>query len=151
MKPLFVLLGVFVISLVITKIAHRKWQPALSGRIAISIMLLFTAMAHFAFTKGMSLMLPAFIPYKVEIVYLTGIIEIIAAIGIVIPGFRLITAWLLIAFFILIIPANITAAIKQVNYQKGTYDGSGLTYLWFRIPLQLLFVAWTYLSAIKKW
>lgn len=149
MKPLIVLLSVFAISLFATKFFRNSYDFALSGRIAMSVMLLFTAIAHFAFTKGMAMMLPDFIPYKTATIYLTGIIEIAAAFGLFIPTLRVVTAWLLIAFFILILPANIYAAVKHVDYQKGTSEGSGLTYLWFRIPLQILFIVWTYLSAIK--
>jgi uncharacterized membrane protein len=150
MKPLFVLLSVFVVSLVLTKIFRGNFEFAMSGKIAMSIMLLFTAMAHFVFTKGMSLMLPAFIPFKTELVYLTGFIEIICAIGLFIPVSSAMTAWILIAFFILIIPANINAAIQHLDYQKGTFDGSGLSYLWLRIPLQVIFICWTYFSFIKR-
>lgn len=149
MKPLIVLLSVFAISLLTTKFVRGNFELALSGRIAMSAMLVFTAVAHFAFTKGMAMMLPDFIPFKTGIVYLTGIIEIAAAIGLFISNFRVITAWLLIAFFILILPANIFAAIKHIDYQKGTFDGNGLTYLWFRVPLQILFIIWVYVSSIK--
>lgn len=149
MKPLIVLLGTFGFSLLVTKILYGNFEFTLSGRMAMSVMLVFTAVAHFAFTKGMSMMLPDFIPYKTTIIYLTGIIEIAAAIGLFIPGLRVITAWSLIVFFILILPANIYAAVKHIDYQKGTFDGNSLTYLWFRIPLQMLFIIWTYLSAIK--
>ncbi len=149
MKPLIVLLSVFAISLLSTKIFRGNYEFALSGRIAMSAMLVFTAVGHFVFTKGMTMMLPQFIPYKTEAVYLTGVIEIVAAIGLLIPNFNGLVAWLLIVFFILILPANIYAAIKNVDYQKGTFDGSGLTYLWFRIPLQVVFIVWTYLSVIK--
>lgn len=149
MKPLIVLFLAFVFSLFIAKAFRGSYDFSLSGRIAMSVMLLFTAVAHFAFSKGMAMMLPDFMPYKTASVYLTGIIEIAAAIGLFIPSFRLITAWMLIAFFILILPANIYAALKHVDYQKATFDGSGLEYLWFRIPLQILFIVWTYLAAIK--
>ena len=149
MKPLIVLLSVFAVSLFVNKILNGVYDFALSGRIAMSAMLAFTAIAHFAFTKGMAMMLPGFIPYKTATVYLTGVIEIIAAFGLFISNFRVITAWLLIAFFILILPANIYASMKQVNYQKASFDGNGLAYLWFRIPLQILFIFWTYLAAIK--
>jgi uncharacterized membrane protein len=149
MKPLIVLLSVFAISLVATKIFRGNYEFALSGRIAMSAMLIFTAVAHFTFTKGMAMMLPDFIPYKIEIIYLTGIIEIAAAIGLFIPGFRVVTGWLLIAFFVMILPANIYAAIKQVDIEKGTFDGNGLSYLWLRIPMQVLFIVWTYFSTIK--
>lgn len=150
MKPLIVLLSVFGVSLLLTKIIRANFEFALSGKIAISAMLFFTAVGHFAFTQGMTMMLPDFIPYKTETVYLTGIIEIVAAIGLFIPNFRVITAWLLIAFFILILPANIYASVKYVDYQKGTFDGNGLSYLWFRIPLQIIFIIWTYFSSIKS-
>lgn len=150
MKPLIVLFGVFVICLLATKMVRGNYEFALPGRIALSAMLIFTAVAHFAFTKGMAMMLPECIPYKTETIYLTGIIEIAAAIGLFIPTLRVITAWLLIAFFILILPANIYAAIKHIDYQKGNFYGNGLTYLWFRIPLQILFIVWTYLSSIKS-
>src|SRR5690625_7540557 len=96
----------------------------------------------------MSMMLPDFIPFKTETVYLTGVIEIAAAIGLFIPNFRGVTAGLLIVFFILILPANIFAAINHIDYQNGTFDGHGLTYLLFRVSLQVLFIVWTYLSAI---
>lgn len=150
MKPLIVLLSVFLISLLTTKFVRGHYDVALSGRIAMSAMLVFTAIGHFAFTDGMVMMLPDFIPFKTEVVYFTGIIEIAAALGLLIPHLRIITAWLLIVFFILILPANIYAAIKQVDYQKATFDGNGLSYLWFRIPLQILFMVWTYFSAIKR-
>lgn len=149
MKPLLILISVFALALLANKIINSNFELALSGRIAMSAMLLFTAIGHFAFTKGMSMMVPDFVPFKTEVVYLTGIIEIVAAIGLFIPSFRVLTAWLLIAFFVLMLPANIYAAVNHIDYQKGTFDGHGLTYLWFRIPLQALFIAWTYLSAIK--
>lgn len=94
-------------------------------------------------------MVPRFIPFKTGIVYLTGVIEILFAIGVLIPAYRVFTAWSLIIFLILVLPANIYAAIQRVDYQKATFNGSGINYLWFRIPLQILFIVWTYLSCIK--
>lgn len=149
MKPLIVLLSVFVTSIFVTKLFRDNFEFALAGRIALSAMLAFTAVAHFVFTKGMAMMLPDFIPYKTETVYITGVIEIVAAVGLIIPSFRVITAWLLVAFFMLILPANIYAAIRLIDYQKGSFTGSGPVYLWFRIPLQILFILWTYFSAIR--
>lgn len=149
MKPLIVLLVSFVISLIVLKIINGEMDYALSGRIAMSVMLLFTSIAHFVFTKGMAMMLPPFIPFKIEIVYLTGFIEMVAAIGLLIPRLSEVTGWLLIVFFILLLPANIYAASKQIDYEKASFEGKNLNYLWFRIPLQIVFIAWVYFSAIK--
>jgi len=151
MKPLVILFSVFVITLLLTRIFRGHYEFALSGRIAMSAMLVFTAIGHFAFSKGMTMMLPQFIPYKTTMIYLTGFIEVIAAIGLFVPNLRILTAWLLIAFFILILPANIYAAVTNVNYQKGSFDGPGLNYLWFRVPLQILFIVWTYMWSIRDY
>ncbi|GAB3226834.1 DoxX family protein [Spirosoma arcticum] len=142
MKPLLVLLDAFIVSIVSLKLFSKEWNYLLAGNIAMTTMLLFTAVGHFAFTKGMTMMLPNFVPFKKELVYLTGVTEVVAAIGLLISSFRTVTAILLILFFILLLPANIYAAFKRVDYQKGTYDGQGSSYLWFRVPLQLLFIAW---------
>jgi uncharacterized membrane protein len=149
MKPLIVLLVSFVIALLVMKLALNNFDLTLSGRIAMAVMLAFTAIGHFAFTKGMVMMIPDFIPFKKGLVYFTGAIEIAAAAGLLIPALQVLTAWLLILFFILLLPANISAAIRHVDYQKGTFEGSGVIYLWFRVPLQLLFILWTYVSAIR--
>ena len=149
MKPLIVLLLSFTISLFVIKIINNEYDFKLSARIAMSIMLVFTAIGHFAFTKGMSMMIPKFIPYKETFVYLTGVFEILLAISLLIPRFKYISGWTLIIFLLLMLPANIYASINNVNYQKGTFDGNGLGYLWFRIPLQFLFIAWTYISTIR--
>ncbi|MFT4203892.1 MAG: hypothetical protein QM610_08240 [Chitinophagaceae bacterium] len=148
MKPLFVLAGVFAVSLIGCKIFEHSFDYRLSGKIALSAMLLFTALGHFLYTKGMAMML-GFIPLRMELIYLTGIIEILAAIGIFVPGLSVLTGKLLMLFFILILPANIYAASKHLNYETGTFDGKGISYLWFRIPFQVLLVVWTYFFVVK--
>ena len=148
MKPLFILIVVFVISLLILKLCNVADAYSLSGRIAMSAMLVFTAFGHFAFPKGMAAMLPGIIPFKTQVIYFTGVIEIVAAIGLLIPELRQLTSWMLIVFFVIILPANIHGAIKKIDYQKGTNTGKGIEYLWFRIPLQLFFIAWVYYFAI---
>ena len=150
MKPLIVLISVFGVSLVILRLLRGNWQFAPAARVAMAAMLVFTSIAHFIFVKGMSMMLPDFIPFKNMVIYATGVLEIAAAIGLLTVKFRVKTAWFLIVFFILILPANIYAAQQHVDYQHGTSDGPGLGYLWFRIPLQLLFITWVYLVGVRS-
>ena len=149
MKPLFVLLITFIISLLVIYLGTGLMAFSISGKVAMSVMLLFTAYGHFVFSKGMTLMIPDFIPYKLHVVYLTGIIEIGAATGLLIPDIERLVSWLLILFFIVIIPANIKAAVNHIDYQKGNFEGRGPAYLWFRIPLQLFFISWVYFFGIS--
>lgn len=150
MKPLIVLISFSLISIFVIKLITRQYDFYLSARVGMCAMLFFTASGHFAFTKGMAMMIPSMIPLKIEIVYATGVLEILFGICILIPRLSLYAGWLLIVFFILLLPANIYASIKQVDYQRANFDGNGVAYLWFRIPLQFLFIAWTYFSTIKK-
>ena len=149
MKPFILLIAVTILAIGYMKLVYGVYNFSLSARIGLSAMLLFTALGHFLFTEGMAMMIPDFLPFKKELVYFTGLIEIMAAIGLHVPQFRLVTAWLLILFFVLIIPANIKASIEQIDYQNATFEGNGLEYLWFRIPLQILFIGWVYFSSIR--
>ena len=60
--PEIILPIVFLVSLILIKIVRKDYQFALAGRISMAAMLVTTGIAHFAFAKGMSLMLPDFIP-----------------------------------------------------------------------------------------
>jgi len=150
METEITLLGILCMSLVVIKINRRKYKVALAGRIAMAAMLILTSIGHFVFNKGMSMMLPDFIPYKAEVIYLTGVLELLASIGLLVPKLQTITGCLLILFFIMILPFNIYAAMNHIDLQKATYDGKGPGYLWYRIPMQFFYIAWVYFSAVKN-
>ncbi|MEJ7737272.1 MAG: hypothetical protein WKF97_07595 [Chitinophagaceae bacterium] len=80
----------------------------------------------------------------------TGVIEICAAIGLLVRKTVRLTGILLILFFIVILPSNIYAAMNRVNLRNAGNDGPGSTSLLFRIPLQVLFILWTYWFAVRK-
>ncbi|MNL32044.1 hypothetical protein D3C87_1538680 [compost metagenome] len=150
MNVLIVLFVSFGIAAVVIRIVTHKHNLAMAARVGMSVMLLFTALGHFMFAEGMSMMIPDFIPFKMEMVYLTAIIEIAAALGLQLPKLRVLTAWLLILFFVLILPSNIKSSMEHIDMYKANYQGDGTGHLWFRIPLQLFFIAWIYFSSIKN-
>jgi uncharacterized membrane protein len=145
MKPLLVLLGTFLITYLTLRWMNGWWDYRLAARIAMAAMLLFTSVAHFVFTTGMEKMMPAFIPFKRGLVYFTGAAEAAGAIGLLLNAWFAFSGLLLTLLLILMLPANIEAARRRINLEKGgTPDGEGLVYLWFRIPLQFFFIAWIY-------
>jgi len=149
MKPLIVLLATFALWALSCRIFTGDFEFGLAGRVALSFMLLFTAIGHFVFTKGMTMMIPPFLPFRTGLVYLTGLMEIVAAIILHFSAYTVITGWFLIAFFILLLPANIYAAINRIDYEKATTAGKGLGYLWFRVPFQLVLIGWTWFFLIR--
>ncbi|POY38310.1 hypothetical protein C3K47_02615 [Solitalea longa] len=149
MKPLIVLIASFFIAFLANWAIGNGLNFVFAGNLAMSLMLIFTALGHFKFASGMALMIPEFVPYKKQLVYITGIMEVLAAIGLLIPSLRNTTAILLVIFFVLILPANVNAAIRHIDFEKGNYEGNGLSYLWFRVPLQIFFIAWIFYFSLN--
>lgn len=143
MKPLIIVLATaFLCSLFAFHFIQGGWPLVWPASIGMSAMLLLTAAGHFMYTPGMMLMLPPFLPAKKFIVLFTGVLEIAAAIGLLLPAWRSITAICLLVFFLLILPANVYACMKKVNLSRADHTGPGLSYLWQRIPFQVVLIAW---------
>jgi len=149
MEVVTVLAVAFILSTVICRLVKRHWNVIFSGNLAMCIMLCFTAIGHVIYAKGMTMMLPDFIPFKLAIVYITGIMEVIFGILLLGPKYRRMTGIAIIIFFILILPANIYEAVNYVNLETATYNGVGPIYLWFRIPLQLFLIGWVYFFSVR--
>mgnify|MGYP003586425006 FL=1 len=149
MKLLFILFGAFAFALVGTIIFQGEWNFLLSGNIAMALFIIFTGVSHFRFVEGMTMMMPEIVPAKKFMVYFTGILEIAAGVGLLIPSLREITAILLIVFFIVIFPANYKSSKENINIFKADSTGPGMGYFWKeRLPMQIILIAWTYFFGI---
>ncbi|MGH7454950.1 MAG: DoxX family protein [bacterium] len=152
MTLLFLLL-LLVVPYVLLTLAERwsagwKIAPATRARVGLSLFFIFTAIGHFIKTEEMAAMLPAFVPNRVAIIILTGVLELLAAIGVWIPRLKRITGWCIMLMLIGFLPANIYSAINRVDF--GGHE-SGPIYLLVRIPFQFLVIAWAYFATEQKW
>ena len=147
MKPLVILLAVFGLSSLAFWLITGSWNLLFCGNLAMCVMLCFTALGHFLFPKGMAMMIPPFIPFRTALVYITGVAEIAFGFLLLFPASRWYAGYALLIFFVLILPANIYAALHHIDLEKGTTTGPGPSYLWFRIPLQVFFIGWVYFFA----
>jgi uncharacterized membrane protein len=137
MAPLLVLIGVTLLARAVgvVWIALDSWVVA--SRVGLAAMLLFTASAHFSHRRaGMLQMVPGWVPRPETVVTLTGLIEVLAAIGLFILALRPLVGILLVLYLIAVFPANVQAA-RQAN-KLGNYR---TTPLWLRAPIQLIFIA----------
>ena len=123
--------------------ATLRFDARIRARIALSLFFLFTGIGHFIKTAELVSMLPPSVPYRVEAVYVTGLLEVLGAIGIWIAPLRKLTGWLLIAMLCAFLPVNIYAAFQRVDF--GGHE-LGPAYLLARVPVQLLLIAWTWFS-----
>ena len=147
MAPLIILLVTFGVFFAVNRfLLGGKFSLSFIGRFALAIMLIATGVSHFTSADPMIEMMPDFMPAKREIVYFTGICELLAVIGLIWNKTAKLTAVMLIIFFISILPANIVGSLKQFHF--GGME-NGAIYLFFRIPLQILFIFWTYYFGIR--
>ncbi len=143
MQLLFLLLLLVVPFLVLT-LVNRSTRFRISSstraRVGLSLFFLFTSVGHFIRTEAMAAMLPPAIPSRVELIYLTGVLELLGALGVWIPGLMRLTGVCLILMLVGILPANIYSAINHVEFGG---HAAGPVYLLIRVPFQLFLICWT--------
>lgn len=142
---IFVLIGSLVVFRTLGALGVRRFEswPA-SAAHALALMLLMTGTAHFMPAEvtvmpnyaDMVAIVPPFVPFPGFIVLASGVLEILAAIGLVLPRTRRITGLALIPLFVLLLPANIHAAINDIPFA-----GEPASPLWQRVPEQVLYIA----------
>jgi len=89
--------------------ALASWRD--SARYALVVMFIFTAMAHFNKMKhDLVRMIPPYFPRPLLIVYITGVLELLGAAGLVLPEFRRLAGICLVALLIGMFVANVNAA-----------------------------------------
>ena len=123
-----------------------KLDARLRGRISLALLFLFTGVGHFVRTDDMVQMLPAWVPLRLGLIYVTGMLEWAGAIGLLLPNVSRIAGLCLIIFLVLIFPANVYAAVNHVA--MGGHE-SGPVYLLLRGPFQALLVWWAYWFAVR--
>jgi uncharacterized membrane protein len=146
MAPLSILIMSFGVVLLVLRWARGRWLVTLSARVAAGAMFVFTGASHFAMPAAMAEMVPPALPRPDRWVAVTGVLEILGGLGLLIPRTRRLAAWCLAALLIAVFPANVHAAQHQLGVGG---HARGMDYLWFRAPLQAFFLAWVLLSGLR--
>jgi uncharacterized membrane protein len=113
---------------------------------ALAIMFLFTASAHFTAIKhDLAAMIPPPFTGQLWVIYVTGVLEIAGAVGLLVPRLRRVAALCLIVLLAALLPANVYAALEGVPLR-----GNDPTPLVFRIPLQIFWMSLLWWCSSKK-
>ncbi|HTE51332.1 MAG TPA: DoxX family protein [Kofleriaceae bacterium] len=84
-------------------------------------------------------MMPSWLPWPLELVYVSGAFEMLGGLGLILPATRRLAGWGLVALFIAVFPANLNMAIHHLPLGARVVPPWAL---WARLPLQLVFIAW---------
>jgi uncharacterized membrane protein len=140
MAPLIVMLGAWLVarSMGFTGVWPQadSWSSAL--RIALAAMFVFTAVSHFHPRTRSDLirMVPESLPAPALLVTATGVLELLGAIGLLVPPALPAAAYGLMALLVAMFPANVHAARNGLMIA-----GRRATPLLWRLPLQLFWIA----------
>jgi uncharacterized membrane protein len=83
--------------------------------------------------------MPPYLPGHLFLVYLSGFFEMALGLLVLFPKFTRLSAWGLIALLIAVFPANI-----HMSTNPELYPEYNPAVLWFRLPLQVVLIAWAY-------
>ncbi|MEU5783731.1 DoxX family protein [Micromonospora lupini] len=112
------------------------WHPAL--RVGLALLFVVTGLAHFAGRRRADLiaMVPPRLPRPDALVTLTGVLELVGAVGLLIPATARLAAAGLGLLLLAMFPANVSAARRRL-----TLGGRPVTPLPQRTVLQIVFLA----------
>ena len=107
-------------------------------RLGVALSFVAVGVSHFTDPDVFVGIMPPYLPWHLQLVYLSGLFEILGGLGLFVPVTRRFAGYGLLALLIAVFPANVHMAINQV-YLEGMPQEQWL--LWLRLPLQLLFAA----------
>jgi uncharacterized membrane protein len=99
---------------------------------------------HFLNPDSYLAMMPRYLPYPSELVWISGVAEIFGGLGVLFRTTRVPAGWGLMALLVAVFPANIQAALHG-------WPGSSMPswVLWLRLPFQPIFIWCVYRLCIR--
>lgn len=98
-----------------------------------------TGLNHFVHPGSYTKIMPHWLPWHYQLVYISGACEIAFALLLLFPLTRRLGLWCIILLLIAVFPANIQMMLN--------YSAENNKYLWvsiIRLPLQLFLILWAY-------
>jgi len=110
----------------------------------IGILFILAGLAHFRWPRWYIRIVPPPLPWKPQLVAVSGIAEIAGGVGALLPLARIAAGWGLIALLVAVFPANIYMALDTKRFERTAKPWA----LYARLPLQFVLIAWVYYALI---
>src|SRR5690606_12749446 len=105
-----------------------------------AIAYIIIGVVHLVTPEKLTYMIPDFLPYPEALVYISGVMEIVLAVLLLIPRYQRWAGWLIIGLLVAVFPANINVAIHQLPAPGGL--PAEPWYVWSRLAFQPIYIAW---------
>jgi uncharacterized membrane protein len=114
------------------------------SRALLGLGFIATGVLHFVKPRMYEAIMPRYLPAHRELVYASGVAEIVGGVGVLHPRSRRAAGWWLIATLVAIFPANVEMAVHAERFKQFPRAA-----LWARLPLQGVLIAWAWLTAAR--
>jgi uncharacterized membrane protein len=118
-------------------------------RALVALSFISVGCLHFSHDHLFVLLMPPYLPWHHELVWLSGVFEILGGIGLMVPQTRRFSAWGLLALLIAVFPANIHMALYSVELPVEFLPQSEFG-RWVRLPFQFVFAGVVWWVGLRK-
>lgn len=117
--------------------------PSRSWRIVsaplCTILFVFVGILHFAKTPVFLRIMPPQIPFPLELVYISGVVEILAGLGLLWKSTKPASVMILVMLLVAVFPANVHMAMNP-----GQFPEIPIWVLYVRLPFQAVLALWVW-------
>ena len=107
--------------------------------LALAVFFIGGGINHFLNPDFYVRIMPPYLPAHLQLVYLSGVFEILGGVLVLVPRVRGVAGWGVVVLLLAIFPANVHMALSPELFP----DTSAVA-LYVRLPFQALFIAWAY-------
>ena len=111
------------------------------SRAALALFMVAAGVLHFAATGAYVRIMPDYLPWHRELVYLSGAFQILFGLGLLWRKTRQAAGLCIILLFLAVLPANINMALRDI--QPASFQIPAFL-LWARVPFQFVLIYWAW-------
>ena len=108
-------------------------------RYVMAAFYIYAGVSHFTRPEFFLSLMPPYMPLHTELVYLSGIAEIVLGVLVAIPRTAMFAGWCIIAMLITFLPVHVHMLVNNHLYPEAPTWA-----LWARFPIQAIFILWAY-------
>ena len=113
--------------------------PRRGSLFAIAAIFVFAGVGHFTDTDFFVSIMPPYLPWHLQLVYVSGVFEILGGLGVLPTATRPAAGLGRIALLVAVFPANIHMALHPEQFEEMSR-----TALYIRLPIQFVVMAWVW-------
>jgi uncharacterized membrane protein len=122
-----------------------RWSKGKISYIALAILFISAGILHFTNSALFVKIVPTWLSDPLELVYISGVFEILGGLGLLMAKTRRLAGIGLIALLLAVFPANINMALNGQQFANIP-----VILLWLRLPLQFVLIGWVWWTALRS-